>query len=1654
MKLPFFFAAALPLCTTFGQFNLNDAFVAAERAAGPLSFPGPFGGTLTLGYNITPANSAAFSNSGLAHSDSYYNSPSVEGWYYPNGTNVPALVVNTSTTTTNLGGFAQLAPGQIHLHPGSATANAFTQPAAAAVLRYTVGASGIYTISGDFQSFNTGTVAVDILRNGVSILETGAGSDAVSFEEVETLVAGDLIDFVVDDAGDIGSDSTGVNAHIREGAPPPPPAPDFTIAEAEPIGPATRRGPFVFAEIMYHPQTRADGRNVEFIELYNSQVWAEDLTGYRITGEVAYDFPAGTTIPALGRLVVAAVPADVEAAYGISGVLGPWTGALNNGGGTLRLRNEGNGIAFEVDYESNDRWPAAPDGGGPSLVLARPSFGMNDPRAWSAGMLKGGSPGAAEPVLESAWRGVVINEVLAHSAVADFIELHNAGAAAVDLAGCVLTDNPDLPKFIFPAGASIPARGFLALDEAQLGFAPHAGGDTIYLESPDRARVLDVRRFGAQELNVSSGRAPDGSPRWGPLSTATPGAANSASRRGEVVISEIMYHPITTLEDDEFLELQNRTGAAIDLGGWRMRGEADFDFAPGTTIPAGGWLVLAKNPAHLIAAYPGLNTANTVGPFSGSLSDRTGRLALRKPVAYTPEGGVPETIDVEVDALTYETGGRWGKWSDGGGSSLELVDARADGRLAGSWADSDGAAASGRTTIEHTGVLDHGMAAAPANQLQLFLLGEGECLVDDVEVLVAGANLVANGSFTGGASGWTFHGTQETSTVENGALNLRATGRGDTSNRAFTPLTTTILAGTTATIRARVKWLRGSPEILLRLRGSWLEASGNVLTTTALGSPGAPNSRALTNAAPAISEVTHRPILPLGGQPVLVYARVADPDGFSAPVLQYRLDPTVTLTSVPMQPAAGGFFTAQIPAQFNGKLAAFRIVATDTAGAAATFPSDAPVHECLVRWGDRVPTDALGVYRMWMTKATADRWTAREKNSNAPLDITFVNGADRVIYNAFAKYSGSWAHTPSYTGPTGSVSDYTLNFPADDRFLGDTDGILAMPGSPPLPGFASEDFSLIREQLIWWIARKLGMPAIHRRFVRVFVNGTQRQQVMEDTQQPGGDYLKEWFPNDANGRLHKAQDWVEFQDNGMSALGDLRATLGKFTTTGGVKKVARYRWLWQPRAGDVLDDEWADFLALVEAHNEPNVAAYQAQVSALVNVNSWMRAMAVQRIAGNFDSYGWAIGKNMYLYKARGERWSMIPWDIDFSFGLIGDSPTSNLFSNTASYSTPPEWADPLMLKFRDNVTFRREYWRAFSDAVNGPLASANARVDLMTNGLLAQGVTPSGVDAVKNYVTARRNYIISQLNTVAANFSVSGPTSYSTDISTITLSGTAPAGTKTITVNGVELVVTWISQAQWTATYLLAPGGNTLLVEARDTWGNVLGATTLTITYTGSVTWPALRINEWLATNASFADPADGNADDWFEIYNPSNAQVNLANWRLTDDPARPGQFIIPTGYTIPAGGYLIVWADNEMSQSVAASGQLHANFKLAGSGDTIALRAPDGTLIDAVAFGAQTEDGSEGHYPDGAGVRTLTLPTPGAPNSLTEFTEVKRENGDVQITFTTTPGLRYRAEVSADLVTWRPAGIEQVATERTLTMVETDPLGARRFYRIVVSR
>lgn len=146
----------------------------------------------------------------------------------------------------------------------------------------------------------------------------------------------------------------------------------------------------------------------------------------------------------------------------------------------------------------------------------------------------------------------------------------------------------------------------------------------------------------------------------------------------------------------------------------------------------------------------------------------------------------------------------------------------------------------------------------------------------------------------------------------------------------------------------------------------------------------------------------------------------------------------------------------------------------------------------------------------------------------------------------------------------------------------------------------------------------------------------------------------------------------------------------------------------------------------------------------------------------------------------------------------------------------------------------------------------------------------------------------------------------------------------------------------------------------------------------------PPLVINEYLALNMGCCTDPEGSLgefDDWIEIYNKGNVPVDMADMYLSDSIANPFKFRIPTGNTskttIPAGGYLVVFADEQGTQ-----GPLHASFKLSQLGEQVGLFYKDGRTIDTRTFGPQEADKSEGRKPDGSSIWSKMNPTRGSAN------------------------------------------------------------------------
>ena len=145
------------------------------------------------------------------------------------------------------------------------------------------------------------------------------------------------------------------------------------------------------------------------------------------------------------------------------------------------------------------------------------------------------------------------------------------------------------------------------------------------------------------------------------------------------------------------------------------------------------------------------------------------------------------------------------------------------------------------------------------------------------------------------------------------------------------------------------------------------------------------------------------------------------------------------------------------------------------------------------------------------------------------------------------------------------------------------------------------------------------------------------------------------------------------------------------------------------------------------------------------------------------------------------------------------------------------------------------------------------------------------------------------------------------------------------------------------------------------------------------------LKINEWMADAKAGVRWGEAPAEpgDWFEIFNPNPEPVDLSGFWLSDNLADPMKHLLPPLSFIGIGlhGFQKFVADEQPE-----AGANHVNFKLSGSGESLALSTANGGLIDGLSFGPQLPDVSEGRFPDGAAslVSFAATPTPGSGNYL----------------------------------------------------------------------
>jgi len=1260
---------------------------------------------------------------------------------------------------------------------------------------------------------------------------------------------------------------------------------------------------------------------------------------------------------------------------------------------------------------------------------------------------------------------LVFNEVAGVSPAQLFrVELYNYGSASIAVSNCTLKALGAAEReYLIPA-QSVLAGGRIVIESSALGFAVEEG-DRLVLSAPGGlvADAVCVRSY-------PRARWPEGSGAWLHPTALTFGATNSVTLRDGIVINEIMYKPRTPQGapvqlPEEWIELFNRTAESVDLSGWRVEvdGKTAFRFPSGRSIAAGAYLVVARDAAYLRGVYPAIEI---IGNLDEALPGSGAKIALFDTAGAPLDPAVnPDEAGNPVDVVIYADRAPWPSLPDGLGASLELRDPRADNLRPDAWAASDDSAKAVWQSYTYSGTATAETAASPTlwKEFVVGLIGEGEVLLDDISVVESPAGvpvqLIQNSSFESGGDTWRLIGNHRHSAVisdpdnaANHVLRLRSEGYTEhMHNHAETTLANgaSVVNGRVYQISFRAKWVAGCNRLLTRLYFNRLPRLIEIAQPVLCGTPGARNSCYTANAGPTFSALAHQPVVPAAGESVLISVLASDPDGVASATLHYSVN-SGGWQSLPMTlnaaPEGAVRLSASVPAQSGGSIVQFYVAAIDSLGATAAAPAAAADSRALYEVSNGTAVMAqLRTVRIVMTPADAAYLhTPVNVMSNARLGCTLITDERSIAYDAGLHLQGSERGRNSTTRV-----GFNVRLPSDRPYRGVL-GSITVDRSGGYSGKGGKHDEILIKHAI---TKAGGLPGMYDDLCQVFAPRAQEDGTgLLILAKYGAEFLDSQYQNGGDGELFKLeliyyptttltgdpQSYKLPQPDGV--MGTDIKDLGSDPES--------YRWtfLKENRADR---NHYAPMVALAKAFSLTG-AALDAQMAQLMDVDQWMRGVALIALLGGGDIYTYGNSHNAIIYfRPEDGRAMLFPWDMDFSFEQAVDT----AFPGTGSPNT---------LKLINRPENLHAYYGHLYDlaAVTGDSVYMG-RWAAHYSGLLGQNWS-----AAVTYLKQRADYVRSQLplavpfeitSNLGGDFSVSG--------SPVTITGSGSVTVKTITVNGIGYPVSWTTATAWSLTLPLPEMTNQIALQAYDLHGAIIaGASdTITVINLGDLAPQPVVINEWMADNsapAGYPDPADGKFQDWFELYNPNSVPVDLSGYTLTDNLTQPAKWTIPEGTLIAPYGFLLVWADDDPAQN-GSGGDLHATFKLSAGGESLGLYSPQGVRQHALTFGSQAANVSQGFYPDGNISAVYAMPawSPRAPNRIAppappDIVVFDIRTGDtVTIHALTEPERTYVIEYRNTL---QDAGWIPLCTNRAVSAISSfiDPSAGvtQRFYRAVL--
>jgi hypothetical protein len=1106
--------------------------------------------------------------------------------------------------------------------------------------------------------------------------------------------------------------------------------------------------------------------------------------------------------------------------------------------------------------------------------------------------------------------------------------------------------------------------------ETEFDFAGDPAGAALQLRHEiDDGAVFYLNGVEVYRYNMSTGAVNSETPASTAVSDATingpfsiPAAAlvsgsnrlsvevhqNGTGSTDIVFAAELSVTTATTpatpyLEDpEEWIELYNRGATDVDLGGWKLEDGIEYTFPAGTTIPAGGYLVVAKDAAVLAAKYPSLAI---VGDYSGTLGNAEDVIRL---------------VDADnnpADEVHYLQDKPWYAYADGGGSSLELRNPAADNSKSGAWGASiESGESSWQTyTLRKTSSEPLNLGGAQFNEFIFGLLSDGEFLLDDVSVIAdpdgAATQMIQNGGFQADTVGqpaatWRLIGTHRGRVVvdpadaANKALHVVAVGaQQHVHDHAETTFVgnTAIVDGRTYEISFKAKWLAGSRQVNHRLYFSRASYTTILDAPQTFGTPGAVNSIYVENHGPTYEKLGHSPIVPSPSQAVTVTVRAADPDGVAGLTLRYNVNGGAW-NNVTMTAGAGGLYTGTIPGQSSG-VVQFYVEGRDSLNVTSFFPADGPNSRALYQVV--TPPGAVSIETLRLVLLPADNsrlFSGTERMSNARVGATLVRGTEEVFYDVGVRQTGSRWVRPN--------SGYRVDLRPDHRYLGVHDSIRLDLAGPKeilfkqMVNRAGGSEVSMYDDIIRFISPQHGTRTILLNLARY-----------EDI------YLDEQFENGSDGTLFELDD-ITFPTGPNPAPEGLKSGTevspqDMFYRGADPESYRGQMIIKSNRNKDDFDPIVSFTRALQNVDGLPT-AQWNAQMNEVMDVDLWMRHYATQAFLGNWDTWGFGRPKNLRLY-IRPDDGKVIPlyWDADLA------NLTEPLIYNDGGGGVSR------LDEVRNVPANLRLFWGHMLDLVDRSFNATYAGPWASYYGTLGAGTGAGDTSAIGSRETLARNQAAAAIGQVAFNITTNGGNPLTVANVAATIAGDGWINVRTIRLAGESepLAVTWTDQNSWRATVPVRYGTHDLTFEAFDFRGNPIGQDTITVTSTVSdrPLEDFLRITELMyhPDDPSPAERTAGFADadlfEFIELQNISATEtLDLSGVRLAD-----GVMFDFTGSDVTSlapGQFVVVLADRDAfaarysSAGISIAGEYEG--QLNNAGETVRLEDPNTLTIQSFTY------------------------------------------------------------------------------------------------------